>query len=126
MFAGADMNVSVMILTSTALIALGCSPAGVPDVTSSAPQASNPTPSPLTQNETPMTKASPAIRTVTSPHSFSETVARLAAAIDKRPLNLFAKIDHAAGAAKAELELAPSTLFIFCLLYTSPSPRDRG
>ena len=60
-----------------------------------------------------MTQASPAIITVTSPHGFEDTVARVAASIEKRPLNLFAKIDHAAGAAKAELELAPSTLFIF-------------
>jgi len=57
--------------------------------------------------------SAPAIITVSSPHSFEQTVSRAVAAIEKRPLNLFAQIDHAAGAAKAELSLAPSTLFIF-------------
>ena len=54
-----------------------------------------------------------AIKTVASSHDFAETVTRLSAAIETRPLNLFAQIDHAAGAAKAGLDLAPSTLFIF-------------
>ena len=48
-----------------------------------------------------------------SKHSFSETVARLRAGIEKRPVRLFAEIDHAQGAASADLELAPSTLFLF-------------
>ena len=114
MLIGADMTFYKIILTCTALMAIACSPASVPDVTGSVPTTSSTsTPSATTKNETSMTKASPPIRTVTSPHSFSDTVARLAAAIEKRPLNLFAKIDHAAGAAKAELKLAPSTLFIF-------------
>ncbi len=49
----------------------------------------------------------------TSSHSFKDTRARLRAGIEKRPLTLFAEIDHAAGASKAGLELEPSTLFIF-------------
>ena len=48
-----------------------------------------------------------------SKHSFDETITRLRAGIEKRPVRLFAEIDHAAGAANADLELAPSTLFIF-------------
>ncbi len=51
--------------------------------------------------------------TQTSPHSFDDTVSRLRAAIEKRPLKLFAEINHAAGAKNAELELAPSVLFLF-------------
>ncbi|MEM7703225.1 MAG: DUF302 domain-containing protein [Pseudomonadota bacterium] len=48
-----------------------------------------------------------------SAHSFEDTVSKLRDGIAERPLTLFAEIDHAQGAAKAELELAPSTLFIF-------------
>ena len=92
------MKISTAILTSAALLTAACS----------APQTSS------IESKTIMTDtASPAIITAISPHSFDETVSRVAAAIDKRPLNLFAQIDHAAGAAKADLSLAPSTLFIF-------------
>ena len=49
----------------------------------------------------------------TSALSFDETVANLRNGIEQRPVSLFAEIDHAAGAASADLELAPSTLFIF-------------
>lgn len=49
----------------------------------------------------------------TSAYSFEETVAKLREGIAARPLTLFAEIDHAQGAAKADLDLAPSTLFIF-------------
>lgn len=51
--------------------------------------------------------------THTSPYSFEQTVLHLRREIEKRPLNLFAEINHADGAAKAALKLAPSTLFIF-------------
>lgn len=51
--------------------------------------------------------------TRTSPHSFEDTVARLRAGIEKRPLKLFAEINHGAGAEKAGLELEPSTVFLF-------------
>ena len=51
--------------------------------------------------------------TVTSEHTFAETVNRLKAQIEEKGLNLFAVIDHAAGATKANLELAPNTLIIF-------------
>ena len=96
------MKISTAILTSAALLTAACS----------APQTSS------TESKTIMTdSASPAIITAISPHSFDETVSRVAAAIEKRPLNLFAQIDHAAGAAKADLSLAPSTLFILSLIH---------
>lgn len=48
-----------------------------------------------------------------SPYDFETTIARVKDEISKRPLNLFAVVPHSAGAQKAGLELAPSTLFIF-------------
>lgn len=49
----------------------------------------------------------------TSPHSFAVTEGKIRDAIGARPLNLFGEVPHSKGAAKAGLELAPSTLFIF-------------
>ena len=95
------MKASIIVLSSLSLFAVACTPAGS---TSTANSLSP-------ESQTHMTK--PAIKTVISPHSFDETVTRIEAAIEKRPLNLFTTIDHAAGAAKAGLKLAPSTLFIF-------------
>ena len=59
--------------------------------------------------------ASPAdgLVTVTSPHSTSQTMARLEAVVKERGLNVFAKIDHAAGAAKIGKTLRPTELLIF-------------
>jgi len=48
-----------------------------------------------------------------SNQNFADTVAALRAGIESRPLKLFAEIDHAAGAASIDMELPPSTLFIF-------------
>lgn len=45
--------------------------------------------------------------------SFEETNKRLQSAIETRGLTLFTTVDHAAGAARADLELAPTTLYIF-------------
>ena len=79
------MKILTPVLMSFALLTIGCS-AGTPPETSAQESA------------TPMTKAAaPAIITMTSPYSFDETIARVSAAIEKRPLNLFAKVDHAAG-----------------------------
>ena len=55
----------------------------------------------------------PYLLSKTSTSSFEDTKARLRAGIEKRPLKLFAEIDHAQGAASIDIELAPSTLFIF-------------
>src|SRR5260370_22189444 len=48
-----------------------------------------------------------------SAHSVSETVGRLIAALGRRGITVFARIDHAAGARKAGLELADEELVIF-------------
>ena len=49
----------------------------------------------------------------TSASNFEDTTNQLRAAIGARPLKLFAEIDHAKGAASIDIDLAPSTLFIF-------------
>ena len=94
------MKASILLLTILSLGVVACAPATT-------------TPTATIESSATMTKT--AIKTVTSPHSFPDTVARVEAAIGKRPLNLFAKIDHAAGASKAGLELAPSALFILAI-----------
>lgn len=50
---------------------------------------------------------------IKSPHSVAETASRLDAAIKQRNLTLFARIDHAGGAAKIGQTLRPTELFIF-------------
>ena len=50
---------------------------------------------------------------VKSPHSVGETASRLVAAVQDRGLKLFARIDHAAGAATIGRTLRPTELFIF-------------
>ncbi len=50
---------------------------------------------------------------VESPHSVSVTAERLETALKRRGLNLFNRIDHAAGAAGAGQELRPTTLILF-------------
>ena len=48
-----------------------------------------------------------------SAHGHDETVERLRAALESRPLTIFAEIDHAEGARQAGRTLGPSTLFVF-------------
>jgi len=48
-----------------------------------------------------------------SPHSVGETIDRLEAVVKEKGLAVFARIDHAAGAKKAGLELRPTELIIF-------------
>jgi uncharacterized protein (DUF302 family) len=50
---------------------------------------------------------------VKSPHSAPETMNRLEANVKQRGLNVFARIDHAAGAMKAGKTLRPTELLIF-------------
>jgi uncharacterized protein (DUF302 family) len=45
--------------------------------------------------------------------SYSETAARLEEAIKRRGLTLFARVDHAAGAAAAGMSLPPEEVFFF-------------
>jgi uncharacterized protein (DUF302 family) len=48
-----------------------------------------------------------------SPHSAAQTMDRLEAIVKERGLNVFARIDHAAGAAKIGKTLRPTELLIF-------------
>lgn len=48
-----------------------------------------------------------------SAHSVAETIDRLEAILKEKGLTIFARIDHAAGAKKADLELAPTQVLIF-------------
>ncbi len=50
---------------------------------------------------------------VKSPHSALETMNRLEAKVKEHGLNVFARIDHAAGAAKVGKTLRPTELLIF-------------
>lgn len=44
---------------------------------------------------------------------FAEALGRLCSAIEAKGLTIFARIDHAAGAANAGMELRPTTLVVF-------------
>ena len=50
---------------------------------------------------------------VKSPHSAADTMNRLEATVKQRGLNVFARIDHAAGAMKVGKTLRPTELLIF-------------
>jgi uncharacterized protein (DUF302 family) len=50
---------------------------------------------------------------VTSPRGVGETVDRLIAALEQRSITVFARIDHAAAAREAGLQLADEELVIF-------------
>jgi uncharacterized protein (DUF302 family) len=51
--------------------------------------------------------------TARSPHSVSETIDRLSAALAQRDVSVFARIDHGGGARAAGLELGEEQLLIF-------------
>src|SRR2546423_9990932 len=53
------------------------------------------------------------LRTARSAHSVPATVDRLIAALGRRGITVFARVDHAAGARKAGLQLADEELVIF-------------
>jgi uncharacterized protein (DUF302 family) len=53
------------------------------------------------------------LTTVPSSHPAGETIDRLAAAAGQAGLEIFARVDHAAGAAAVGLELRPTLLLIF-------------
>jgi uncharacterized protein (DUF302 family) len=48
-----------------------------------------------------------------SPHSVNETLDKLEAALKKNGIRVFARVDHAAGAAAVDLELPATQLLIF-------------
>lgn len=53
------------------------------------------------------------LMTKTSPHSVPETMDRLEAAVTGAGATVFARVDHAAGAAKVDMDLRPTQLLIF-------------
>jgi uncharacterized protein (DUF302 family) len=61
-----------------------------------------------------------------SGHSVAETIDRLVSAVTSRGLSVFARIDHAAGAAQVSMELRPTQLLIFgSPVGGTPLMRDR-
>lgn len=48
-----------------------------------------------------------------SPHGVAETIDRLEAAVTGAGATVFARVDHAAGAAREDMELRPTELLIF-------------
>lgn len=58
-------------------------------------------------------RAADGLVVVKSPYSAAETASRLAAALPERGLKLFARIDHAAGAASVGKALRPTEVLIF-------------
>lgn len=66
-------------------------------------------------SDSPKVEAKMSKQTVTyvSEYDFSQTVNRLKKALATRNLNVFTEVDHAKGAQKASLELAPSHLILF-------------
>ena len=60
-----------------------------------------------------LNRAADGMITVSSPHDASETMDRLEAAATQRNLNVFARIDHAAGAATVGTSLRPTEVLIF-------------
>ncbi|MEO0982668.1 MAG: DUF302 domain-containing protein [Pseudomonadota bacterium] len=63
--------------------------------------------------QAPAPAAVSSIHTLKSDADFATTDMRLEAAIAERGLNLFAVVDHGAGAASVDLELGASKLYIF-------------
>lgn len=55
----------------------------------------------------------PGLTTLQSMHDFATTLERLSAAIEARKITIFARIDHASGAASVGLILRPTTVLIF-------------
>ncbi|MGZ2258492.1 DUF302 domain-containing protein [Roseobacter sp. A03A-229] len=49
----------------------------------------------------------------TSPHSVGDTIDRLEAAVEAAGATVFARVDHAAGAANVEMDLRPTQMLMF-------------
>src|SRR5438270_3447093 len=76
------------------------------------PTRSTPTCSPSSRAES--MKLSPLkLTTIPSSHGPNETMDRLEAEVKAKGMTVFARIDHAAGAAQVGLELRPTELLIF-------------
>ena len=61
----------------------------------------------------PLANADNGLITVKSPYTVDETLDRFEAAVTKKGMTIFTRIDHAAGAAKLGKELRPTVLVIF-------------
>lgn len=61
----------------------------------------------------PLSAAADGLMMLKSPYSVTETMNRLEEVVKKRDLNVLARIDHAAGAAKVGKTLRPTELLIF-------------
>jgi uncharacterized protein (DUF302 family) len=57
--------------------------------------------------------AAPGLTTVRSKHSFKDTLDKLEAEVKARGIEVFARIDHAAGASSVGLPLRPTTVLVF-------------
>lgn len=53
------------------------------------------------------------LTTANSPHTVGETVDKLVAALERRGINVFGRVDHAAGARKVGEQLADEQVLIF-------------
>ncbi|GHA40536.1 hypothetical protein GCM10008927_00910 [Amylibacter ulvae] len=51
--------------------------------------------------------------TKNSPHSVSETIDRMAAAVEGAGAKVFARVDHAAGAKSVDMDLRPTEMLLF-------------
>ena len=60
-----------------------------------------------------LASAADGLISVKSPHSAKDTMSKLEEVVKQRGLNVFARIDHAAGAAKIGKTLRPTELLIF-------------
>jgi uncharacterized protein (DUF302 family) len=60
-----------------------------------------------------LASAADGLVTVKSPHSAAETMSRLETAVKARGLNVFARVDHAAGAQSIGKALRPTAVLIF-------------
>ncbi|WP_299966946.1 DUF302 domain-containing protein [uncultured Roseobacter sp.] len=49
----------------------------------------------------------------TSPHSVADTIDRLEAAVEAAGATVFARVDHAAGAASVDMDLRPTQMLMF-------------
>ncbi len=60
-----------------------------------------------------LASAADGLVTLKSPHNVKDTMSRLEEAVKQRGLNVFARVDHAGGAAKVGKTLRPTEVLIF-------------
>ena len=62
---------------------------------------------------TTMVHAADGLVVVKSPHSVAATLDKLTTVLESKGMNIFGRVDHAAGAAASDLELRPTSLLMF-------------